>query len=162
MLNTITDEYNAVIGLIIAILSMIFGEYWYLFAAFLVFNVMDWISGWINGRKYKKESSKKGLEGVLKKVGYWLLICLSFLMSAVFIEIGKLIHVDLQITSMFGWFVLASLIVNEVRSIVENLVEFGIEVPYIIIKGLEIADKVIDEVTMEDERENETDSHKEE
>lgn len=151
MASTIMDEYNAFVGLLIAVLSMIFGEHWWLFGAFLAFNILDWISGWMNGRKKGKESSKRGLDGILKKFGYWILIVVSFFMSAIFIEIGKIINVDLHITTMLGWFVLASLIVNEIRSIVENLVELGIQVPYILIKGLEIADRVIDEVSHEDE-----------
>ena len=44
---------------------------------------------------------------------------------------------------MIGWFTLACLIVNEVRSITENLVECGYNVPQVMINGLEIADKMI-------------------
>lgn len=44
---------------------------------------------------------------------------------------------------MLGWFVLASLAINEIRSIIENIVEFGYKVPQILIKGLDIANKAI-------------------
>ena len=50
---------------------------------------------------------------------------------------------DLQITTVLGWFVLASLIVNEARSIVENFVEAGFNVPMVLQEGLEVADKLI-------------------
>ena len=40
-------------------------------------------------------------------------------------------------------FVLASLLVNEIRSICENFVEAGYHVPVILIKGLEVADKIV-------------------
>ena len=62
---------------------------------------------------------------------------------AIFIEIGKAIGVDLGITTLLGWFVLASLLINEIRSILENFVEAGFNVPIILIKGLEVADKVV-------------------
>ena len=65
----------------------------------------------------KKENSVKGWKGVLKKLGYWLMIMVAFGASAVFIEIGKTIGVDLQVTTLLGWFVLASLLINEIRSI---------------------------------------------
>lgn len=39
---------------------------------------------------------------------------------------------------------LASLTVNEIRSILENLVEADIQVPGFLIKGLAVADKLID------------------
>ena len=71
------------------------------------------------------------------------MIMVAFGASAVFVEIGKTINVDLQITTLLGWFVLASLLINEIRSILENFVEAGYNVPKILIKGLEVADKVV-------------------
>ena len=90
-----------------------------------------------------KENSVRGWKGVLKKLGYWLMIMVAFGASAIFIEIGKAIGVDLGITTLLGWFVLASLLINEIRSILENFVEAGFNVPIILIKGLEVADKVV-------------------
>ena len=57
--------------------------------------------------------------------------------------IGKVIGINLGITTLLGWFVLASLLINEIRSIVENLVKAGYDVPKVLIKGLEVADKVV-------------------
>ena len=71
------------------------------------------------------------------------MIMVGFGASAIFIEIGVVIGVDLQITTLLGWFVLASLLINEIRSIVENFVEAGYDVPKVLIKGLEVADKVV-------------------
>lgn len=139
----VIDTYNAVVGGIVAVLSYIFGEHWILFALFLAFNVADWITGWMKSRIAGKENSQAGWKGVLKKLGYWLMIMVSFGASAVFIEIGKVLSIDLQITVLLGWFVLASLLVNEIRSICENFVEAGFDVPEILIKGLEVADKAI-------------------
>ncbi|RGH96763.1 holin, partial [Coprobacillus sp. AM26-5AC] len=51
---------------------------------------------------------------------------------------------DLSILAFLGWYVLASLIINEYRSILENLVEAGCDVPQVLIKGLEVASKKID------------------
>lgn len=137
------DTYNAILGGIVAVLTFVFGEHWYLFAIFLLFNVIDWITGWMKSRMNGTENSVAGWKGVLKKIGYWLMIVVAFAMAAVFIEIGNVISVDLEITSLLGWFVLASLMVNEVRSIVENFVEAGFNVPMILQEGLEVADRVI-------------------
>lgn len=141
----IIDTYNAIVGTAVAVLSYILGEHWILFVAFLLLNVADWLTGWMKSRINQKENSVKGWQGVLKKLGYWLMVMVAFGASAVFIEIGKAIGVDLGITTLLGWFVLASLLVNEIRSICENFVEAGYHVPVILIKGLEVADKIVNQ-----------------
>lgn len=141
--NTIIDGYNAVVGTIVAILSYILGEHWFLFIAFLLLNVADWLTGWMKSRMAGKENSVMGWKGVLKKLGYWLMVMVAFGASAIFVEIGKAIGIDLGITTLLGWFVLASLLINEIRSILENFVEAGFNVPNILVKGLEVADKIV-------------------
>lgn len=144
------DAYNAIVGGIIAFFSFIFGEHWLLFAVFLLLNVIDWITGWMKSRIAKQENSVKGWQGVLKKIGYWLMIMVSFALSAIFIELGDTLGIDLGVTTLLGWFVLASLLVNEARSIVENFVEAGFNVPAILINGLEVADKIINKENEEE------------
>lgn len=141
--DAIIDGYNAVVGTVVAVLSYILGEHWLLFVAFLLLNVGDWITGWMKSRMAGKENSVKGWQGVLKKLGYWIMVMVAFGAGAVFIEIGKAIGVNLGITTLLGWFVLASLIINEIRSILENFVEAGYKVPAILTKGLQVADSIV-------------------
>ena len=56
MVQTITDNYNAFVGTVIAVISVIFGEHWYLFALFLALNIADWVTGWMKSRIMKKEN----------------------------------------------------------------------------------------------------------
>lgn len=151
MTHTFTDYYNTIVGGIIAVLTVVFGEHWYLFALFLLLNISDWITGWMKSRILKKENSVKGWQGVLKKIGYWVMIIVAFAVAAGLIEIGEVLGIDLQITTLLGWFVLASLIVNEARSICENFVEAGFNVPKVLSNGLAVADKLINK----DEEESE-------
>lgn len=147
-MNTTTlpviDKINAIYGMIVAVLSYVLGDHWILFVAFLALNVIDYITGCLKSRINGKSSSTRGAIGALKKLGYWLMIMVSFGMSAVFIEIGETIGVDLQFSTMIGWFILCTLIINELRSIVENFVEAGYDVPNFLVKGLEVADKALD------------------
>lgn len=143
------DSYNAIVGSIVAVLSFVFGEHWILFAIFLLFNIADWLTGWMKSRMAGKENSMKGWQGVLKKLGYWLMILVAFAASAVFIEIGNTLGMDLGVTTLLGYFVLASLLVNELRSILENFVEAGYNVPTVLVKGLEVADKVVNQEEQE-------------
>lgn len=81
------------------------------------------------------------------------MIMVSFALSAIFIELGDTLGIDLGVTTLLGWFVLASLLVNEARSIVENFVEAGFNVPAILINGLEVADKIINKENENEEEE---------
>lgn len=134
---------NLVYGSLIAMLTVVLGERWYLFALFLLLNIIDWLTGWMKSRIAGKESSVAGWKGVLKKLGYWLMIVVAFALSAGLVEIGEVLMIDLGVTTFLGWFVIASLIVNEGRSIIENFVEAGYNVPEILTKGLEVANEAI-------------------
>ena len=68
----------------------------------------------------------------------------SFLIPMAMQELGSIINIDFSITVYLGWFVLASLIINECRSILENLVEAGCNVPNILVKGLKVASEKLE------------------
>lgn len=143
-ITKVMDTYNVVAGGIVAVLTAIFGMYWYVFVAYAILNLFDWLTGWYKARRLKRESSAEGLIGIVKKLGYWVIIAVAFILSGVFVNIGKdLLKVDLGFLTLIGWFTLALLIVNEVRSILENLVECGYSVPDILIKGLAVTEKLI-------------------
>lgn len=137
----VLEKPNLIIGGIVAALTYIFGEHWTLFGIFLLFNCIDYITGVMKSKLAHKENSVKGWQGVMKKLGYWLMVFLAFAAGYWFISMGQLLGIDLQITKLIGWFVLASLTVNELRSILENFVEAGFDVPRILVEGLEVADK---------------------
>ena len=149
-MNTIepfTNKINLIVGAITALLSYLLGKHWMLFVSFLVLNIGDFLTRWIAARITGTENSRAGWIGILKKIGYWIMIALGFGMSVIFIEIGAVIGVDLHVTTYLGWFVLATLIINEIRSILENLVDaYGDKVPAILVKGLQVANKSIDGV----------------
>ena len=146
------DKINATSGMIITILSYILGVHWYLFVAYLGLNIADCISGsmrsWLNGAT----SSKEGLKGIIKKLGYWIIIALAFGVGVIFIELGKTLNIDLSFATGIGYLTLATLIINEIRSIVENFVEAGYSVPTVLVKGLEVANRALDDIVNDDEK----------
>lgn len=155
----LTDKINLIVGAITALLSYLLGEHWILFIFYLALNGGDFLTRWLAARITGTENSRAGCIGILKKLGYWVMIALGFSMSIIFIEIGNTIGVNLEITTFIGWFVLATLIINEIRSILENLVEAGYKVPNILIKGLEVANKAIDGKIKIEEGESEEDKN---
>ena len=153
MMNFV-DKYNAAVGAAIAVFSAVFGVYWYLFLGYLVLNVIDWLTGWYKARKKGKESSAVGWKGAAKKVGYWVIILVAFMMPTLFVHLGRdMLGINLDFLMLFGWFTLASLLVNEIRSILENLVECGYIVPNFLIKGLAVTEKLIQaEINITDDK----------
>lgn len=140
----VLDLYNVLVGGIVTILTAIFGPHWYLFAAFLLLNTLDWLTGWYKSRKLKQESSSVGLAGIVKKLGYWVIIAVAFLMAYIFQMMGQdIFKIDLSFLLLLGWFTLACLLINEIRSILENLVECGYNVPNILIRGLAVTEKLL-------------------
>ena len=145
-MKAFTNTYNLAAGMMISIMTAIFGIYWYIFAAYLLFNILDWLTGWYRSRRTKTESSSEGLRGIIKKLGYWIIIAVAFLMSDVFVQLGgDILGINLNFLMMIGWFTLACLMVNEVRSILENLVECGYDVPSVLISGLDVANQMINQ-----------------
>lgn len=145
------DKINATSGMFIAVLSYILGVHWYLFVAYLGLNIADYISGSLRAWLKGETSSKEGSKGIVKKLGYWVIIAVAFGVGVVFIELGKTLNIDLSFATAIGYLTLATLIMNEIRSILENFVDAGYSVPKVLVKGLEVANKALDDVVNDDE-----------
>lgn len=138
------NRISTIISAICATITNILGVHWILFLGYLILNIFDYITGTIKSKINKEESSNKGLIGIIKKICYWILIGVSFLVSYLLVDIGSCININLEFVMLFGWFTLTCLFINEARSIIENLVEIGIEVPDFLKNGLEIYNKILE------------------
>ena len=121
MMNRFIEHIGNLYSIILTILTLFLGEHWILFMVLLLLNIIDTLTGWIKSR-----------------------VLLAFVIPVCFKELGAVINIDLSILAFLGWYVLASLIINEYRSILENLVEAGCDVLQVLVKGLEVASKKID------------------
>ena len=146
-MDKILTKINTLWGAAVTLAAAVFGEIWFQFAAFFLLNVADYITGVAKAHFTKTENSNKGQKGIVKKVGYWLVIEIAFFIAMSFGEMGEKIGVDLSFASMIGWFTLATFIINEIRSVLENLITLGVDVPEFLIKGLEVAEKAVESKT---------------
>ena len=146
------DKINMFYGMIATVGVAIFGKYWFLFAGFLLLNFVDYLTGYCKAKFYNKnESSAIGAKGIFKKVFYWVVIGVAFFVSYCFVYMGEIIGINLTFVQLFGWFTLATYLINEIRSILENLVEMNVKVPAFLVNGLDIAQKLLDARTQETE-----------
>ena len=140
----IFNKISYIYSVIITIGTSIFGGERLLFLGYLILNILDYITGTIKSRINRVENSNKGIVGIIKKICYWILICIAFLISFLISQIGIKININLNFIMLFGWFTLVCLIINETRSIIENLLEIGIKVPGFLIIVLDIYEKIIE------------------
>ena len=80
----------------------------------------------------------------MKKICYWVVIATAFFIGFAFKAMGDTIGMNLVFMDFVGWFTLANYLVNEIRSILENLVEMEVPVPAFLVKGLRIAAEKIE------------------
>lgn len=153
-MEKIISKINLIYAAAATLLSAMFGAYWYLFLAFAALNVVDYITGIIKSKKLNTENSSKGLDGIVKKPGYWVVIAIAFFLSTAFTDVGKTIGIDLGFTVFIGWFTLCTFIMNEIRSVLENLIAIGVAVPSWLVRGLEEADNKINSAAGGENNEN--------
>jgi toxin secretion/phage lysis holin len=142
-MDRIANKVNAIWGFVVTIFTMLFGEFWFLFLAFFLLNVVDYVTGFVKARLTNTENSNKGFKGICKKVGYWVVIAIAFFVALSFEKMGNTINIDLGFVQLVGWFTLATFIINEIRSVLENLVIIGVPVPEFLVKGLEVAAEAV-------------------
>ena len=92
-----------------------------LFKALLIFIVLDYLSGIMRAIYTKKLSSKIGAKGIIKKIGYIVLIVVVEILDILLKDNGYLRNI-----------VIYMFIANEGISILENWSAMGIKVPDII------------------------------
>ena len=145
-MNIFESKIKYFISCITGILSAILGDFWFLFIFLLGLNIIDYTTGILKARYLKIESSRRAMKGFIKKFLIWCLVAMGFGLGIAFEMIGKIIGINLHIMLAIGWFILAHCIINEFRSILENIVELdkGYLVPSWLIKGLEVTNKIMD------------------
>lgn len=138
------DKANLIGATVVAVLGGALGAHWQVFVLFLALNVIDFYYGRLKAKKTDTLSSAKGADGIRKKISYWVVIALAFGVAAVLVDFGKVIGAPLDFLMLLGWFTLGVYILNELTSIVENLVVLGYDVPEIFVRGLNAARDVVD------------------
>lgn len=122
-------------------------------------NVIDYLTG-ICAAEYRTESisSYKGIRGIIKKVCMWLLVVIG---AWIDILINYAIHtagIELTIPFIVATVVAVWLVVNEIISILENMIDIGVDMPPFLLPLMKnIKKKTEDTVKIKDVEEDESD-----
>ncbi len=93
-------------------------------------NIIDYITG-LAASKYRDEqiSSYKGIRGIIKKVCMWLLVVVGAFIDELIKYAAQTMGMDFQIPYIVATLVAVWITVNEIISILENMIDIGVNLP---------------------------------
>lgn len=117
----------------VAAFSMIFGWLGILAVPVLILaglNFTDYITGILaSKRRNELVTSDKGLWGIVKKIGMWILVGLGWVMDVLINYAGQYVGLSIKLPFVVATIVAVWLICNEIISILENLLDIGVAMP---------------------------------
>lgn len=93
-------------------------------------NIIDYITG-IAASKYRDEkvNSYKGMRGIIKKVCMWLLVVIGAVVDTLIQYTAEVMGMNFQVPFIIATLVAVWIVVNEVISILENIIDIGVALP---------------------------------
>ena len=117
----------------VAAFSMIFGWLGILAVPVLILaglNFTDYITGILaSKRRNELVTSDKGLWGIVKKIGMWILVGLGWAMDVRINYASQYVGLSIKLPFVVATIVAVWLICNEIISILENLLDIGVAMP---------------------------------
>lgn len=116
-------------------------------------NVVDYITG-IAAHKRREEdiSSYKGIWGIVKKVCMWLLVIVGSWIDILIRYTVDCAGIDIKMPFIVATVVAVWIVVNEIISILENVIDIGIRIPPFLMPIMkQIRNKIEDSVNFEEE-----------
>ena len=120
--------------IIISAIAAGLSAYFRVMAIPIVILVLVMIIDYITGMWKGELSSRVGLKGLFKKVGYIFVVAVSGVLDWLFISGLSQIGIEVNVSFYFGLIVTIWFIINECISILENLAVIGIPLPSFLVK----------------------------
>lgn len=96
--------------------------------------LVDYITGMVAAYTKAELSSRKGLKGIFKKIGYFCLVAVGITTDYIICSALSSIGITSEVTMVFGLIVTIWLIINELISILENLTKLEVPIPDFLVK----------------------------
>ena len=133
---------SARLGLLLPVLAILFGAM-----------VLDYVTGLLASKREALEhpeepaygwSSKRGAEGIIKKVGYLCIIAVAMIVDYIILHVAAQAGMELAIKAFFGLLVAVWYVLNELLSVIENAGRMGANVPMWLSKYVAVLKDKID------------------
>lgn len=110
-------------------------------------NLIDYATGLV-AAKYRQDggiSSYKSIRGIFKKIGMWLLIIVGSFMDILIQYAVECMGLGLTVPFIVATVVAVWLVVNEIISILENLIDIGVKMPPFLMPIVKYIKKQVEE-----------------
>lgn len=125
---------HGVISVIIAGVSAYFQIIAIPLVVLTIVMLIDYITGMISAYNHAELSSRKGLTGIFKKLGYFCLVAVGITTDYIICSALSSIGITNETTMVFGLIITVWLIINELISILENLAKIEVPIPDFLVK----------------------------
>ena len=96
-------------------------------------NIIDYITGVYAAKcRGEKVSSNVGFRGIAKKICMWLLVLVGFVVDYIILSLTTTLHIEVGVAHIVATAVIFWLMANELISILENIDDIGVNVPWLI------------------------------
>lgn len=137
--TTLADNFliKFFIGILLAVLTKVYGQYTELINMMLILFVIDFMLGLFRSIINKRTSSQRAFVGGLKFLGYCILL-----------YVGHAMDLAIHMEGVFTAFFLGFILLRDSISIIENLHLLGFNVPIQVVQYLHIAQTRLQEKLM--------------
>ena len=102
---------------------------WVPLVLLLVMVALDYVTGMISAAITRRLSSQRGFLGILKKLCYFIVVCVGAGIDRLLALIADTVGLSLPVSLTVSVFVTSWLIINEAISVLENVAAIGVPVP---------------------------------
>ncbi len=113
-------------------------------------NIIDYITG-LMASKFREEqiSSYIGIRGITKKVCMWLLVLVGSFIDIIINYTAEYMGIGFKIPFIVATFVAVWIVVNEMLSILENIIDIGVVLPPFLMPIVRLIRKEVESVAGE-------------
>ena len=132
-----------------AFLSSLLGILYIPVLLMVLFNLIDYFTG-LAASKYRSDgtiSSYKSIQGIIKKICQWLLVIVGAGLDRLLLYATNTIGFSFPFTFMIACIVAVWICVNEIISILENMIDIGVELPPFLLPLVKLIKKQTEDKT---------------
>lgn len=126
-INTI----KAIVTWVAALLSALLGTLYIPVLLMILCNLIDYVTGLMAAKNRPDGgiSSYRSIKGIKKKVSMWLLVVVGAILDQLLLYASQTIGIKIPVTFLIACVVAIWIICNEIISILENMIDIGIQIP---------------------------------